>query len=105
MKVLRFSTPYRPYSKVYTVYPDGCITSENWRKPSGQWKLVGIRHVRKTSLFIPLERLLTGDWSFLQDGRWRFKTSGNPQWTVEDLDHGTRRRWGRGIHSMWFEEV
>lgn len=58
-------------------------------KPSGGWEMVGVRHVHK-NIFIPLSELTQGKIDSIQ---WRYK-NGNPQYTVVDCVHGTRREWG-----------
>ncbi len=94
--------------KLLTAYGDRYIIHENGdiertdmdHKPSGQWKLLGIQHV-KSSRYIPLSDL----WAInLNAFGWLYK-NGHPQWTVRDLDHGTTRVWGNtvfhGIKSIW----
>lgn len=89
-----------PYGDKYYVHANGDIerTDIHGFETSGNWKLLGIEHV-KSSKFIPLSELLA-------DGipaqlSWK---NGNPQWTVRDLDHGTTRTWGNtkyhGIRSL-----
>ena len=56
-------------------------------QPSGQWKMLGIHHVKRNE-FIPLN-FIEPDANF----PWTYK-NGNPQWTVVDVDRGTRRIWG-----------
>jgi hypothetical protein len=89
-----------PYGKSYKVSEDGRINGSN------TWRLLGIRHTRKTSTFIPLAALF--EPGVIEATQWRFKTSGNPTWTGEDLDHGTRRTWGNtryhGIRFCWLTE-
>jgi hypothetical protein len=86
-----------PYGDSYRIHENGDIQRLDQRpvnKPfhaSGQWKMLGIQHVKK-SLFIPLESVFTTPPKEL-----RYK-NGNPQWTVRDLDHGTERVWGNTKH-------
>ena len=69
--------------------------------PSGGWLLLGFSHVKRSDV-IPFKfitpELLKG-FIFC----WK---NGNPQWTVQDLDHGTVRQWGNtkyhGIAKAWF---
>lgn len=91
-----------PMYKTYYVDSDGCITYDMQyttrsplvrMKPSDQWKMVGVRHVRK-NIFIPLAELTAEKIASIE---WRYK-NGNPQFTVEDLDHGYRRTWGNTKH-------
>jgi hypothetical protein len=71
---------------------------------SGQWKLLGIEHVKK-GLFVRAENL--ADW--LKIERPLLYKNGDPQYTVRDLDHGTTRTWGNtkyhGIASIQVVEV
>ena len=87
-----------PRYDTYYVDENGCITRDIQytnqsplvrTKPSGEWKLVGVRHVRK-NIFIPLSKLTQEKIDSIQ---WLYK-NGNPQYTVVDLDHGTHREWG-----------
>lgn len=70
-------------------------------KPSGQWKLLGIHHV-KMNVFIPFKSLTPARVSRLP----LLYKNGHPQYTIVDLDHGTRRVWGNtqvhGIRSITF---
>lgn len=78
-----------PYGNQYRIYENGNI--ERMDMPgmiSGQWKMLGISHVKR-SHFIPLSELLNGKIPLEQVYK-----NGNPQWTVRDLDHGTTREWG-----------
>ena len=89
-----------PYGKHYTVSRAGHING------STNWIMLGIRHTRRTSTFVPLTTLF--EPGVIDATEWRFKTSGNPAWTVDDLDHGTRRTWGNtryhGIRLCWLTE-
>ncbi len=58
-------------------------------KPSGNWKLLGIRHVYKRE-FIPFDRLQ--EW--IRSNPVLLYKNGNPMYTVRDLDYGTVREWG-----------
>jgi hypothetical protein len=105
MKYIELSTPYGDY---YIIREDGCITHNHYGKEpqfSGQWKVEGIRHVIRTNDFIPLTSLF--DPSVINRITWLFK-NGHPQWTIEDRDHGTSRRWGNtnvhGIRGMTLVE-
>lgn len=70
-------------------------------KPSGQWRMLGIQHVKRGE-FIPL--------SLLTPARVKKLTllykNGHPQYTVRDWDHGSVRTWGNthyhGIRSITF---
>lgn len=96
MAVLRISTPY---GKDYTIDQAGRINGYS------QWIMQGIRHVKATTRFVPLAKLF--EPGFIDTLELRYRTSGNPQWTVQDLDHGTRRIWGNtryhGIRWLWLE--
>lgn len=95
--MLEFATPA---GKEYKVDP---ITGRinNYR----DWYMLGIRHTKRTSHFIPLADITP---ELLATLEMRYKTSGNPQWTIEDLDRGYRRTWMntkyRGIRWMCFVE-
>ena len=112
-KVLTFWTPQH---RTYQVrLSDGAIRGmknqsfkSNWTPELwyDNWKLLGIRHTKRTNDFISFDMLVT----LLESGErleWLYKTSRNPQWTVEDRDYGTRRTWGNtrshGIAGMFFE--
>lgn len=73
-------------------------------KPSGQWKLLGLEHVKRNE-FIPFDALTP---SLVESLELAYK-NGNPQYTVRDLDHGTRRTWGNtkyhGVRNIRFESV
>ncbi len=68
-------------------------------KPSGQWLLKGIEHVKRNE-FIPFSSITKEK---LENITLLYK-NGNPQWTVRDSDHGTTRTWGNttshGINSI-----
>ena len=104
-KILTFTTPQ--YKSYKVRIPDGALVQKN-RDWSGNWLLLGIRHTRNTRTFIPLAQLV----EMLEAGQspeLTFRTTGNPQWTVVDLDYGTRRMWGNaryhGIRFLNLEEV
>lgn len=86
-----------PSGKSYTVTKDGHING------SANWLMLGIRHTKRTNTVVPLANLF--EPGVIEATEWRFKTSGNPTWTVDDLDHGTRRTWGNtrwhGIRFCW----
>jgi len=87
-----------PHGGSYRVREDGAISRRmddgTWLAPSGQWTLRGIRHVKRTTEFIPFARLTERRLATLEP---RFK-NGKPQWTVCDRDHGTDREWGNTSH-------
>jgi hypothetical protein len=93
-----------PYGDHYKVDNDGNIirTDISGFKPSGDWKCLGLEHVKRNS-FIPFDEITK---EFLEDFNPCWK-NGNPQWTVRDLDHGTTRSWGNtkyhGIKKLWFD--
>ena len=72
-------------------------------KPSGDWKFLGLRHVKATSNFLRFDQLTP---EVIARIPLKYK-NGFPQWTIEDLDHGTRRTWGNthvhGISEIWFD--
>jgi len=79
------------YGSEYQIAANGDITRLDICdfKPSGDWKMIGIEHVKRRD-FIALRYLI--------DGRFPLDNllykNGNPQWTVRDKDHGTIRTWG-----------
>ena len=78
-----------PYGNRYIVHVNGDIQlTDMVHTPSGQWKLLGIQHVKRNE-FIPLADIPAR----LNDIDLRYK-NGNPQYTGVDLDHGSRRTWG-----------
>ena len=85
-KKMVFWTPYGDY---YQANAKGEISKEGVN-PSGDWLLSGIRHVKRTREFIPFKELFKGN----VPNPLNYKSSNNPQWTVEDWDHGTRGTWG-----------
>lgn len=93
-----------PYGSHYKVDKNGNIIRTDIKdfEPSGDWKFVGISHV-KQNWIIPFEELTKERLNNLNI-LWK---NGNPQWTVRDLDHGTTREWGNtkyhGIKSIWFD--
>jgi hypothetical protein len=93
-----------PYGSYYRIHANGNIQRLDMEfTPSGDWKFLGLRHNTKPSLFVPFpacfEKPLPTPLSF---------KNGHPQWTVEDLDHGTRRTWGNtayhGLREFWKED-
>jgi len=101
-RVIHFSTPYGDH---YDVTASGNIIRLDQPdfEPSGQWKLVGLRHVKRTTEFIRFERI--AEWLKTKP-ELTFK-NGKPQYTVVDYDHGSRRVWGntqyhgvRGIYAI-----
>ena len=98
--MLHLLTPYGDHYKI----DNGNIirTDIEGFKLSGNWKLLGLSHVKRNE-FIPTNKITP---EFLKDFNPKWK-NGNPQWTVIDLDHGTTRKWGNtkyhGIQSLWFD--
>jgi len=96
MRKLRFRTPY---GDSFFIHDNGDIERDIASKPSGDWKLLGIQHVKKNWL-IPLTDLLAGNIP-----EQLLYKNGNPQFTVVDLDHGTQREWGNtkyhGIEALY----
>jgi hypothetical protein len=90
---------------VYKIDADGNIirTDIEGFQASGEWKLVGIEHVRSYRRFVRAEHI--ADW--LKKSPQLLYKNGNPQWTIRDLDHGTIRSWGNtryhGIRSIEVE--
>ena len=74
--------------------------------PSSTWTMRGLRHVRKTNLFISFTEITPKllhemDPTLYATGQFLYK-NGKPQWTIDDLDHGTRRTWGDGVQIIHF---
>lgn|SRR3990167_23929 len=69
-----------------------------WLFPSGQWLMLGLRHRRRTSEFVPLKDIAP-EWLSTHEMCWQ---KGTPQWCVEDLDHGTRRQWGEKVRVLMY---
>jgi len=100
-----------PNGAHYTVDEKGQIGTESKYpvKHGPGWRLLGIAKTGPGFAFgqqvLTFEQLTP---EVIKATQWRYKTSGNPRFTVIDLDHGTRRVWGcteaRGISSMWFED-
>jgi hypothetical protein len=65
-------------------------------EPSGQWLMVGLRHVHKRE-FIPLAKLE----SWLKSKPALLYKNGNPQYRVRDFDHGSMREWGNGVADIY----
>jgi hypothetical protein len=99
-------TIHTPYGKKFFINEkQEIIRTDMDFKPSGQWKFLGLEHV-KNNQFVPYDRVIER----LKSDPEVFKTykNGNPQWTVRDLDHGTTRVWGNtkfhGVKSIRIEE-
>ena len=65
---------------------------------SGEWRMMGLQHVKRSE-YIPLTKLAER----LPTLTLLYK-NGKPQYTVVDLDHGTRRSWGDGVSSLYFTD-
>ena len=69
-------------------------------QPSGQWKMQGIRHCKRTRDVLTLGTIRR---AFGPSEVWPTKRpellykNGKPQWRMIDLDHGTTREWSDGI--------
>lgn len=96
--MLHISTPYGDH---YEVNASGQISYPGL-KPSGQWRMLGIQHV-KANFFIPFAQLTP---ERVKNLTLLYK-NGHPQWTVRDSDHGTTRVWGNthahGIKYLYFD--
>ena len=94
MRKLEITTPY---GKRYYIHDNGDIDYDGLSK-SGQWKLLGLTHVKRSETY-RLQTLLQGVFP----AEMLYK-NGNPQWTVLDYDHGTKRMWGNtkyhGVQSI-----
>jgi hypothetical protein len=94
---------YTRYGKSYLIHDNGNIERTDMEfTPSGEWRLEGIRHVHRNE-FYPFKDI-TPD---LINSLTLLYKNGNPQYTVVDYDHGTRREWGNtkyhGISSISFD--
>ena len=80
-----------PYGKRYIIHDNANIERTDLKGfiPSGQWKMLGLSHVKKRD-FIPFSAL---ERSILAGLPLTYK-NGSPMWTVRDLDHGSIREWG-----------
>lgn len=86
--------------ETYRVSPFGHITREclGWRY-SGGWTMRGLvqrdnfGNVSARVQFANLAAFINGKASMTYG-------NGKPRWHVEDIDHGTARRWGAGIRSI-----
>jgi len=90
----------------YTVNDKGQIGGgPNKVRHGSGWKFLGI--AKTGPGFARGKQVLTFEQitpKVVKATQWRYKTSRNPRFTVIDNDHGTRRIWGDGISSMWFDE-
>lgn len=94
-KKTRHMVIYTPYGDEYIVnLENGNISRPNWAE-SGGWKFIAFKHVKR-NVFIRLEQI-KADPNILNAIAWTYKNR-HPQWTVLDLDHGTRRIWRNTIH-------
>lgn len=103
MKTLMISTGgYRTtYFKVDT--ESGAI-SYLGSNPSGDWLMLGIKHVKRNS-FIPLTRITPELLETMDHANMLFYKNGKCQWTVRDRDHGTVREWGSPrVTSIWYSD-
>ncbi len=86
----------------YEIDKQANITTRNGGVASGKWKLEGIRHVKKTNWFIPFDKLTP---ELVYELPILYK-NGNPQFIMQDNDHGTTRIHGNtkyhGIQALRF---
>jgi hypothetical protein len=89
----------RPNGDRYTI-----DLETGWINGSAQWIFSGIRHVKRTRDFIPRKNIP----AWLEKNPDLLWKNRNPQWTVQDKDHGTTRIWGNtrhhGIKYMYLSE-
>jgi len=86
------------YGNAYHILENGNIIRLDQKdfKPSGQWQLRGICHIKK-NWFISLADLFNGAFTGLE----LLYKNGKPQFTVADYDHGSNRIWGNsGVHGI-----
>ena len=80
-----------PYGNEYHVLENGNIQRlDGMHVANDGWRILGIQHVRRNE-FIPLSTLLHTQ---ILGAIPRLYKNGKPQWTVVDMDHGTKRVWG-----------
>jgi hypothetical protein len=91
-----------PYGDRYKVDEQGRINGHD------KWRFLGIASTHGFAfgkMVLPYEDMTP---AIVKATQWRYRTSGNPRFTVVDLDHGTRRVWGNtahhGIRSAWYSE-
>ena len=79
---------YTPHGANYIIHENGDIqrTDIQGFKPSGNWKLRGLTHVKR-ACFVPFPQCFDNR-ALPFPLKWK---NGNPAWTVVDMDHGTRR--------------
>lgn len=89
-----------PYGNQYHIHENGAIqrldlypADQPFDATSPTWTLRGIRHVKRNQ-FIPLAQLFANGIPGTVNGSSLTYKNGNPEWTGEDIDHGTRRVWG-----------
>jgi len=69
-------------------------------RPSGQWRMIGIRHVRMRRLCMTTSQVRR---AYYPSTVWPTEKpallykNGKPQWQLVDYDHGSYRTWGDGI--------
>lgn len=89
-----------PSGDRYVIHDNGDIerTDIAGSRPSGQWKMLGLQHVKRRE-FIPMDKLADA----LPSLALAYK-NGKPQYTVRDRDRGTMRKWGNtayhGVRSI-----
>jgi len=94
-QMLHFGTPYGDY---YYVTKEGYIVRHPNDTPSTKWVFLGLSHVKRRH-HIP-RVALTPEFLKTFNPCWK---NGKPQWTVMDLDHGTRGEWGNtSAHGVKF---
>ena len=83
-----------PYGNRYVIHEGGDVqrTDLEGFTPSGQWRMLGLQHVKRRD-FIPLSEV----YARLPSLTLLYK-NGSPQYTVRDFDHGTVRVWGNTRH-------
>lgn len=101
MKTLVIETPY---GRTYRVNAQGqLIRTDMEFTPSDSWRFLGIKHVKRNEYHVFAE--LTQSKIDSLDMTYK---NGNPQYTVCDMDHGTKREWGNaqyhGIKRMYWQE-
>jgi len=89
--------------EAYRVNNMGEITKYSNKEFSGGWKMTGIAGVYGSIVYKFPENF---DRTFIEDlSKHLLYKNGRPKYTVADLDHGTNRRWGKGIISLRFEKI
>ena len=82
----------------YKLSPSGEIYGgPNNVKPSPDWRAFRLRHVVKTTWILDIRHLMESSDGWEIYKRNEKFNNGFSQWNLEDVDHGTTRRWGERV--------